>query len=138
MDWRDLGFAGFDLSGSFTWLDPKTIDDPVFPAAEGKDLPQVPRRRATRVATYRVTPALSVTFAGRYSSRSFATLDNKDPVTHTYQGFDGYLVLEARVTYRLRPQLELAAGMDNLNNDRYFLFHPFPQRSADAELTYRW
>lgn len=138
MDWHDLSFRGFDLSGSFTLADPKTIDDPIFPAAEGKDLPQVPRRRATLVATYRVTPSLSFTVAGRYSSRSFATIDNSDPVTHTYQGFEEYFVLDARMTYRFGPHLEFAAGVENLNNDRYFLFHPFPQRSVNAEISYRW
>ena len=98
----------------------------------------MPRRRATLVATYRVDPRLSFTLAGRYSSRSFATIDNSDPVTHTFQGFEGYFVLDARMTYRFGPHLELAAGIENLSNDRYFLFHPFPQRSATAEITYRW
>ena len=27
-----------------------------------------------------------------------------------------------------------AAGIDNLNNRKYFLFHPFPQRTIVAEL----
>ena len=29
-----------------------------------------------------------------------------------------------------------AAGIDNLNNDKYFLFHPFPQRTAVMEIHY--
>lgn len=138
MDWHDLGLRGLDLSGSFILADPTTRSDPAFPAAEGKDLPQVPRRRATLVATYRVDPRLSFTLAGRYSSRSFATIDNSDPVTHTYQGFDGYFVLDARATFRLTEHLEAAVGAENLTNDRYFLFHPFPQRSVTAEIGYRW
>jgi iron complex outermembrane receptor protein len=28
----------------------------------------------------------------------------------------------------------LAAGIDNLNNDKYFLFHPFPQRTFELEI----
>ena len=138
VDWHDLGLAGFDLSGSVTLVDPTTRSDPAFPAAEGKDLPQVPRRRATLVATYRVDPRLSFTLAGRYSSRSFATIDNSDPIAHTFQGFDPYFVLDARMTYRFGPHLELAAGVENLTDDRYFLFHPFPQRAFSAELGWRW
>jgi iron complex outermembrane receptor protein len=118
--------------------DPTIRSDPAFPAAEDKDLPQVPRRRATLVATYRVDPRLSFTLAGRYSSRSFATIDNSDPIAHTFQGFDPYFVLDARLTYRFGPHLELAAGVENLTNDRYFLFHPFPQRAFSAELGWRW
>jgi hypothetical protein len=29
-----------------------------------------------------------------------------------------------------------AAGIDNLNNDKYFLFHPFPQRTFVLEIHY--
>ena len=29
-------------------------------------------------------------------------------------------------------------GIDNLNNHDYYLFHPFPQRSAMLELTYSY
>ena len=47
----------FDLSGSFTLADPKIVSDPVFPAAEGKMIPQVPRRKATIVGTWRPTDA---------------------------------------------------------------------------------
>ena len=138
LDWHDLGLSGLDLSASVTLADPTTRSDPAFPAAEGKDLPQVPRRRATLVATYRVDPRLSFTLAGRYASRSFATIDNSDIVAHTYQGFDGYFVLDARLTWRVGAHLEFAAGVENLNNDKYFLFHPFPQRAFSAELAWRW
>jgi iron complex outermembrane receptor protein len=137
-EWHDLLMPGLDFSGSVTLVDPEVRRDPVFPAASGKDLPQVPRRRATAVLTYRASPAASFTLAGRYASRSFGTIDNSDTVGHTFQGFDGYFVLDARMTWKLNEHLELAAGVENLNNDRYFLFHPFPQRSFTAELAWRW
>jgi iron complex outermembrane receptor protein len=31
-----------------------------------------------------------------------------------------------------------AAGIDNVNNRKYFLFHPFPQRTVYAELRYTY
>ena len=40
------------------------IDDPAFPAAEGKTLPQVPRRRATLVVSYRADDRTTLTLAG--------------------------------------------------------------------------
>ena len=138
MSWHDLGLRGLDLSGSLTLVAPKIRSDPAFAAAEGKDLPQVPRRRATLVATYRAGPRVSLALAARYASRSYGTIDNSDRVSHTYQGFDGYFVLDARLTYRIGPHLELAVGIDNLTDDGYFLFHPFPQRAFNAELGWRW
>jgi len=123
-----------DLGGSVTLADPKTVSDPAFPAAEGKLLPQVPRRRATLVATWRPTDRLSLTGAARYSSRMFGTIDNSDAVGHTYQGFEGYFVADVRAAYRLTPHIDVAAGIENLTDKRYFLFHPFPGRTFTAEV----
>ena len=123
-----------DLSGSLTLVDPKTVSDPAFPAAEGKLIPQVPRRRATLVATWRPTDRLSLTGAARYSSRMFGTIDNSDVVGHTYQGFEGYVVADVRALYRLSAHVDLAAGVENLTDKRYFLFHPFPGRTLTAEV----
>jgi iron complex outermembrane receptor protein len=124
----------FDISGSFTLADPKIVSDPVFPAAEGKLIPQVPRRKATLVATWRPTDRLSLTAAGRYSSRLYGTIDNSDVVGHTYQGFEGYFVADVRALYHLTRQIDVAAGVENLTDKRYFLFHPFPGRTFTAEL----
>jgi iron complex outermembrane receptor protein len=57
-------------------------------------------------------------------------------VTHTYQGFDGYLLLDARAVYRLDPHWSAALGVDNLTDRRYFLFHPFPGRTIVAQVSY--
>ena len=133
VDKRNL-LPRFDLSGSFTLADPKTVSDPIFRAAEGKLIPQVPRRKATLVATWRPTDRLSLTAAARYSSRSFGTIDNSDVIGHTYQGFEGYFVADARTLYRLSPHVDVALGVENLTDKRYFLFHPFPGRTLTAEL----
>jgi iron complex outermembrane receptor protein len=135
---RGLGVPELDLSGSVTLARPKVVEDVAFPAAEGKDLPQVPRRRATLVMTWRPSDAASLTLAGRYSSRSYGTIDNSDVVAHTYQGFEGYLVADARANFRIGEHWNAAFGVENLTNEKYYLFHPFPQRSFTAELTYRW
>jgi iron complex outermembrane receptor protein len=137
-DRDDVLVRGLDLSGSLTLADPRTIRDPAFPAAQGRDLPQVPRRRATLVATWHESERASLTLAGRYASRSFATIDNSDPVTHTFQGFEKYFVVDARADFRVSRHWNAAVGVENLGNDKYYLFHPFPQRTLTAELSYRW
>jgi iron complex outermembrane receptor protein len=74
----------------------------------------------------------------RYSNRVYATLDNSDIYTHTYQGFDSFRVVDARLNYQLDKHWSAAIGVDNLNNRRYFLFHPFPQVTTIAQLTYKF
>jgi iron complex outermembrane receptor protein len=137
LDKRDI-LPGFDLAGSVTWVEALIRADAAFATAIGKDLPQVPRRRATIVATWRPMPPVSLTAALRYASRSFATIDNSDPVANTWQGFAGYTVVDLRATFAVTPHWQWAIGADNVGGARYFLFHPFPQRTFSAELRWRY
>ncbi len=127
----------FDLSGSVTLVDPEIRANAALPASVGKRPPQIPVRRATLVATWRPQQAVSLTAAARYSSRSYGTIDNSDAVTHTYQGFEKYFVVDLRASIRASAHWSLAIGVDNVGNDKYFLFHPFPQRSLFAEAKWR-
>jgi iron complex outermembrane receptor protein len=38
------------------------------------------------------------------------------------------------VSYKFDGKTRASLGIDNLTNRRYFLFHPFPQRTVVAEL----
>ncbi|WP_380785466.1 TonB-dependent receptor [Sphingomonas sp. R86521] len=127
----------FDLTGSVTYADATTRENAAFPAAVGKRLPQVPKWKATLVGTWRPVDGVSLTAAGRYASRFYGTLDNSDVVGNTYQGFYKYLVVDLRAQFKVGEHYTLGLGVDNVGNDRYFLFHPFPQRSFQADLTWK-
>lgn len=133
---RDVLFTGLELQGSVTYAEGRVLENPVFLASVGKYLPQIPKWRANALATYRPDEDWSFTLGARYSDRSFGTIDNSDIVSQTYQGFAGYFVVDARAQYRLDENWTISAGIDNLNNDKYFLFHPFPQRTFLMEIHY--
>lgn len=136
----DALIRGLELNGSVTYVDARIISNDSFVSASttsaGKRTPYVPQWRATLAATYRPDDKWAYTVAGRYSGRMFATVDNSDINTHTYQGFDSYLIFDARVRYKIDRHWSSAVGIDNLTNKDYFLFHPFPQRTLFAELKY--
>jgi iron complex outermembrane receptor protein len=133
---RGAFVEGLDLSGSATWVRARIRRDDAFPAAVGKRLPQLPDWRATATASWRAGDRLTLSATVRYGSRAWATLDNSDVVTHTYQGFDPYLVADLRAVWRIDANWSAAVGVDNLGARDYFEFHPFPQRSVLAELKY--
>jgi iron complex outermembrane receptor protein len=136
IDRRDV-VPRIDLSGSVTYADAITSRDTVFPAAVGKLLPGVPHWKASAALTWRPTVRAAFTAAARYSSRNYATLDNSDVFADSYQGFDRFFVIDLRATVKLTERIDAALGIDNVNNDRYFLFHPFPQRSVTASLHWK-
>ena len=126
-----------DVQASVTYADVITTKDTIFPAAVGKLLPSVPHWKANAVVTWHPAPQASLTAAARYASRNYANLDNTDTVGNTYQGFYKYFVVDLHAAYRVTPNIEVSAGIDNVNNDTYFLFHPFPQRSFFAALNWK-
>jgi iron complex outermembrane receptor protein len=142
---NDVFVRGLELQASGTYTNAKTLAlsgraSATAPAeaAIGKQLPNIPKRRATFSGTYRpdAKQRLALTLAGRYSDMMYTTLDNADVNPNTYQGFAAWFVMDARVNYRFDNHLSAGLGVDNMLNRKYFLFHPFPQRSLVASLKY--
>jgi len=135
-DQNDAFVSGLELSGNLTAVDGRIVRDSAFANAVNKRIPQLPVLRANALATWRPNDVWAFTLGARYSDRSFGTIDNSDPVSQTYQGFAGYFVFDTRVRYRVDQNWTLSAGVDNINGDKYFVFHPFPQRTFVMEIHY--
>lgn len=133
---RDVGISGLDLNGSLTYTDSAITANTNFPASEGKQQPRVPKLRATAVATYRQGDRLSYTLAARYSGVQYGQLDNSDGNGFSYMGFSKYFVVDARLRFGLGAHWSAALGIDNLNNYKYWAFHPYTQRTVVAELKF--
>lgn len=138
---RDLLLHGLELTGNMTYLDARTLAlsgraSATAPAgsAVGRFLPNTPRWRGSFAATYRPRQRAAFTVAGRYSDKLYTTLDNADVRFNTYQGFSEWFALDARVNYQLDRRLSASLGVDNLLDRKYFLFHPFPQRTLVGSL----
>jgi iron complex outermembrane receptor protein len=136
-DQYDAFLPGLELMASLTAADGRVRQDNAFAAAVGKFIPGVPKLKANAVATYRIDDSWAFTLGARYADRSFGTIDNSDVISQTYQGFAGYLVADVRARYKIDANWNVSAGVDNLNNAKYFLFHPFPQRTFLMEVHYQ-
>ena len=136
---------GLQVNGYVTWLDARIKAITGSPsagttasAAIGKFLPNIPKWRFGFTTTYRPTSAWAFTYAGRYSSMLYTTLDNTDVKNpNVYQGFTKWFVMDARVNFT-RRHYSASLGVDNLSNQKYFLFHPFPQRTVVGELKFQF
>jgi iron complex outermembrane receptor protein len=135
---NDIVMKGMDLNASVTYANSRIKENAGFVAIPGdtigKQQPNIPRWRATALASYRWNPQWSTSLAARYSGKQFRTLDNSDPNGFTYQGVSRYFTMDLRVRWQIDKQWSAAFGIDNLNNDKYWNFHPYPQRSYSAEL----
>jgi iron complex outermembrane receptor protein len=145
-DANDVGINGLDIFASGTWTDSKITDnaysDSLLAAgvakSTGKDTPRIPQWRANFGVSYRATDKLIGSVNGRYSGMQYGSLNNTDIVHNTYFGTASFFVVDTRIKYQLTKQLSLSGGIDNINNNKYFIFHPFPQRTYMAELKFNY
>jgi len=133
---QDIAWRGLDVSGSVTYVDSVVLKNDQFPASVGKKQVRVPDWRATAVATYHQNARLSYTLAARYSGRQYNTLDNTDSNPDTYGGTSRFFVVDAKVNYTLAKHATVSVGVNNLNNYRYYAYHPYPQRTVFATLRF--
>lgn len=130
----DVGIKGLDMNASVTYAHARIVKNSIAPITEGKVYPGVPDWRATWVGTYRPSDKWAITLAARYSGDQANRPDNLDTNRDTYTSNSAYLVVDTRVTWSVDKQVKLALGIDNLNNETYFAYHPMPMRTVHAEL----
>lgn len=149
----DAVIKGLDIIGNFTWVDSRINSNAAADAAAaalgptaanpnaavpstGKHQPRLPTWRANAVVTYRANDKLSASATVRYSSGQFGQLNNTDTNGFAYTGLTSYLVADLVAKYRITKQLTAIAGINNVNNEKYWIFHPFPQRTYFAQLRF--
>ncbi|HTP42565.1 MAG TPA: TonB-dependent receptor [Nitrospiria bacterium] len=139
LDQNDMLISGLEVSGSVTYVDSRILADSgqgQLSAAVGKKAPYVPMWRATFAVTYRPVRSLALTVAGRYSGQQYSTVDNTDVNPDAFGGFQEFFVLDTHFNWKFARRWALSGGVDNLLNRKFFLYHPFPQRTAVADLSF--
>jgi iron complex outermembrane receptor protein len=151
----DAVIRGLDVIGNLTWVDSRIEDNRAADAAAaalgptaanpnaavpstGKHQPRLPTWRANAVVTYRANENFSASVNVRYSSGQFGQLNNTDTNGFAYTGLTSYLVADLVARYRITKQITAIGGINNVNNDKYWIFHPFPQRTYFAQLRFNY
>ncbi len=139
-DASDLFIKGLELQMSATYADSVILANRSYGLTPGdtlgKQQPRVPKWRASLLASWRIADAVTASLGARYGSRQFGQLNNSDSNGYAYQGFSPYFSTDVRLRWKIDRQWSAALGIDNLNNCRYWNFHPYPQRTTSAELRF--
>jgi iron complex outermembrane receptor protein len=123
---------GLDVDANAAWIDAITVRNPSDPASEGVQFPRIPRWRLNGNLRYRVTPKLQAVIGARYASRPNTDLDGLyrgDAYGYTSELF----ALDLRANYDVNAHLRFSAGVNNLTNEKDYVFHPYPQRTVLIE-----
>jgi len=126
-----------DVSAAITFARSLIEENANFPASVGQWQPRVPDWRLNAVATYRFGQQWTLSLGGRYSGTQYNTLDNSDVNGYTYTGTSAFIVYDARARYE-SEKFTASLGLDNIGNEEYWAFHPYPRRTLMAELGVRF
>jgi iron complex outermembrane receptor protein len=136
---KDFLIPGLTLSNSVTYVDSVIVSDPGFQSATGsiatgQRVPYIPDWRDTIQAIYRPTDDLAFAASARYQGKMYSTLDNSDSVPYVMGAFDNFFVVDLHARYQIVKAVDAEFGIDNLTDDKYFEYHPFPGRTFIAAL----
>jgi len=146
----DVVFKGLEYDGSVTYVNSRVISDSNWAPTgglnldqsilhvDGKNLPYVPKWRWTTGFTYHPDEHWSFSVNARWQDRMWSTLSNNDTAHGVYGAFDRWFVVDTKIRYKLNERFSFSFGVDNLNNYKYFLFHPFPQRTFVLSAKYEF
>ncbi|MBK8761377.1 MAG: TonB-dependent receptor [Sulfuritalea sp.] len=140
----DLWIRGLDLSGSLAYIHSRITQNIANPGLVGTELPLIPVWRASMLATYRVSDALSASLGYRYSGRQHSGLLNTatgqypDPNPNVYGGRSSFGIFDAKLLYKLAKQWSASVGIDNIGDVKYFTLYPYQQRTYFASLKFNY
>ncbi|MDQ3187232.1 MAG: TonB-dependent receptor [Pseudomonadota bacterium] len=152
-DQRRILGSKFDFMFNGTWMNAKVDKGPVIifndPTGApgnfdltGKQRIRLPHWRANFFTTYNATDAWDISLSGRYTSDSFNDLDNRDRVNNVFGAQSDFFFMDFKTSYRFKLRNGLKSrvsfGITNLNNDKAFVFHPYPQRTYLVEAAFSY
>ncbi|MCM8731884.1 TonB-dependent receptor [Hephaestia sp. GCM10023244] len=129
---RNWPLDGLDVDANAAWIDAITAKNRADPASVGVQFPRIPRWRLNGNLRWRLLPNVQAVVGARYASRPNTDLDGLlrgDTYGYTSELFALDLKANLDVTERLR----FSGGVNNLTNDRAWVFHPYPQRTFFVE-----
>jgi iron complex outermembrane receptor protein len=131
-----VGIDTLALEGSIAYTSSRILQNDNHPDYVGNRWPRVPDWRGNLQAVWRPSPSWLASLGFRYSGKTFGRLENDDIDGDTYGGISRVRSWDGRVAYTTANGAELAIGIDNITDDRSYQSHPYPSRTAFAEV--RW
>jgi iron complex outermembrane recepter protein len=133
---HDLLLEGLSTDLNIAYLDSKTVKNAALPVSEGVQFPRIPKWRVNGNVRYRFMPKWQVNLGWRYASRPNTNLQGTQR-GDTFGYASEQFIIDARLTWDVREHVQISLGVDNLNNDAAWAFHPFPQRTISFEVKWR-
>lgn len=134
---EDILLDGFAFDVNLSLLDAEVTENPLNTDLEGNTFPRVPDVRLN--ASLRYSPSDDWTFAAglRYQDTPFRNIENTaNAQCATFYCVTNFTWVDLKATKRFGA-FDVSVGVDNLFDDKAFVFHPYPGRTFIFELSWK-
>jgi len=125
---RNWPLEGLDIDANAARIDAITVKNSASPASEGVQFARIPKWRLNANLRYRIDQATDISLGVRYASRPNSDLEGLQR-GDTYGYTSELLQIDAKLRHRISEALHISAGVNNLTNDKAWVFNPTSQRT---------
>ncbi|MER2491591.1 TonB-dependent receptor [Catenovulum sediminis] len=133
---EQLGGLPLHIKYNLSYIDAEITKNQLDPSIIGNAFPRLPKWRSNLVLAYQTSKTTEVSTNLRYASNAYSRLDNQDIAENVFGAQDDYLIAGIKGNWQLNSQLKLSLGVDNINNEKAYVYHPWPQRTFYLEGKY--
>jgi len=128
----------FRLFGNLTWLtESKITSMPSKPEIVGKKINYLPEQMYNVGVDFTYGPFFA-NVNGIYVSKLWSTDENTDVVNGVYTAYDAHFLLNAKISYTIMKTATLSFAVDNILDNRYYMYYAAPGRSWFGEVTVKF
>ena len=131
---RDLFWKGLSVEANGALTRSKVMENAKDRLTEGKYFLRVPKTRGSVLVAYRPSAKWMGSVGWRHSGASFNDVYNLDTNQNVYGGLSLVNQVDLKLSYKPQARIEVAVGVDNLNDNKAYQSHPFPGRSFVVSL----
>lgn len=135
-EWQDVLVPGLDLLANATFTHAEILRNDANPSIVGNRPVRIPQQMYKAVATYHQGNNLTYSIAARYSGRQYSALDNSDVNPDAFGGTSKFFIMDVKANYKFAKNWTASVGIDNLNNYKAYVFHPYPQRTGYLQMKF--
>ena len=134
---EDLFIDGLSIDANVSVLDAEVTQNPVNPALVGNNFPRVPNLRANASIRYAPDDYWLFAVGWRYQDTPDRNIENTTTSRcGTFFCVSNFSFVDLKATRRF-GDVAVSVGIDNVTDERAFVFHPYPGRTALIEVSWK-
>lgn len=126
------------LAVNGTWMNKEIKKNSRDPRLVGNEWTRVPQWRANGTLTYHTTLEWDNILAVQYRSNQHISSDNSDNKSNVFGSSSDYVLVNFKSSYKRHigkgVTAKFSVGIDNILDEEYYDFHPYPQRTYFANI----